>query len=381
MSVDSIRNEVNRIKGQIAAIEKSQITARKKLHQKRSEANRIRSSIKPTMSQSMIDSKMRSLDSKNKEGDREEDRVAGYSKDIQRREKQLESALRRLQSAETESQRKRDRETAKERSAEKKHLLETRREQERLDRLERVRRQAELNHERALTREVQSRDQLFSRAISLETLSHLPERITVLFVLADPNDQHRRDLGNEVRDVTQRIERATHRDSVSLEQVTAAQPRDLLPALNKFEPRILHFSGHGSGTDGLVFRDHDGSTKIVSADALAATIATVADSVRLVVLNACESQAHAELLVEHIDAAIGMSDSIGDLAAGVFSAALYGAIADGRSLARSFDQACAALQLEGIGDFDIPHLFARDGLDLDQMVLVRPPEVEGAGTT
>lgn len=41
-------------------------------------------------------------------------------------------------------------------------------------------------------------------------------------------------------------------------------------------------------------------------------MATASDTIRLVVFNACFSESQAESVVEHIEAAIGMSDSIRD---------------------------------------------------------------------
>ncbi len=42
---------------------------------------------------------------------------------------------------------------------------------------------------------------------------------------------------------------AEYRDSVELESRWAVRPSDLLQALNEAEPRVVHFSGHGSADD------------------------------------------------------------------------------------------------------------------------------------
>lgn len=98
--------------------------------------------------------------------------------------------------------------------------------------------------------------------------------------------------------------------------------------------------------------------------------------IRLVVFNACFSQQQAESVVEHIEAAIGMSDSIPDETACVFAAQLYSSIGFGRSLKTSFDQAKAELLLEGISGENIPRVFTRDGIDANDMVFVSPKDLD-----
>lgn len=67
-----------------------------------------------------------------------------------------------------------------------------------------------------------------------------------------------------------------------------------------------------------------------------------------------------------------MTTAIGDEAARVFSAQFYSALSFGKSIRRAFEQARAQLLLEGIPEEDTPELFVKDGLDPDEIVLVRP---------
>jgi hypothetical protein len=207
-----------------------------------------------------------------------------------------------------------------------------------------------------------------------ESLERLPNEVTILFASAGPRDASRLDIAEEARDIAERLRASEHRDVVKLEHVPALRTSDLIPALNRYRPRILHFAGHGSEGAELVFQDDKGDAKPVSAEAITATVATVADDVQLVVLNACHTSMQAEALVEHVRAAIGMVTAIGDEAGRVFATSFYGAIADGFSVRRAFDQGLAQLQLDGIPEEHVPQLFTAQGLDADELVLVRPPE-------
>lgn len=78
---------------------------------------------------------------------------------------------------------------------------------------------------------------------------------------------------------------------------------------------------------------------MVKKEAMASTISTVSDKVRFMFFNACFSAEQAESIVKHIDAAIGMTDSIGDSAAVAFAAQFYSSIGYGKSIKTAFDQA------------------------------------------
>jgi len=240
------------------------------------------------------------------------------------------------------------------------------------------RRDEELRHAQAVTCETE-RQALLQKQISnsrlVIDLARLPETIKVLFVASNPLDQNQLRLDEEIRAITEKIWASDYRDSVQLVSRWAARPSDLLQALNELKPHVVHFSGHGSINNDLVFQADDGSTKLVSQKAIVTTMSTVADNIRLVVFNACFSRDQAEAVTQHVEAAIGMSDAIGDDAARVFAAQLYSAIGFGCSIKQAFDQGISALLLEGIPEEETPALFTQEGVGSENIVLVRPPSL------
>jgi hypothetical protein len=148
---------------------------------------------------------------------------------------------------------------------------------------------------------------------------------------------------------------------------------DLFQALNEHEPHVVHFSGHGSANDEIVFQDELGNSKFVSKAALTELIAATGGHIRLIVFNTCFSRNQAEAVVQHVEAAIGVGTSIGDDAARFFAAAFYGAVGFGLSVELAFKQGLAQLAVEGIPDDQRPELFTRPGLDATALVLVQAP--------
>lgn len=216
-------------------------------------------------------------------------------------------------------------------------------------------------------------DRLHENTINeIKELKNIPEKITVLFLASNPIDQIQLRLDEEARSISEMIRKAKHRDSVKLESCWALQPMDLLQALNDYNPTIVHFSGHGSDEDEIVFQTQEGTAKLVSKEALVQTMMASSENIRLVFFNTCYSRNQAESISQFADATIGMSTSIGDEAARIFSSQFYSSIGFGHSVGKAFQQAKALLMMEGIDDENTPQLFIKDGLNANEIILVQP---------
>ena len=119
-------------------------------------------------------------------------------------------------------------------------------------------------------------------------LARLPKRITVLFLAANPLDQGALRLDEEHRTIVEKIRAAEYRDAITFVPRLALRPDDLQQALNEFEPTIVHFSGHGDQND-IVLQGADGNSRFISKAAMAATLGTFSEHVRVVVFNSCQS--------------------------------------------------------------------------------------------
>lgn len=206
----------------------------------------------------------------------------------------------------------------------------------------------------------------------ISKLEELPNKITVLFLASSPLDQNQLRLDEEARAIKEMIRKSEHRNAVQLETCWASRPLDLLQAINEYNPTILHFSGHGASNGDLLFQGEHGESKLVSASAIAQTVSASSDSIRLIVFNACHSAIQAEQVIESVASAIGMTKPIGDDAACIFAAQFYSAIGFGHSVSKSFEQAKAALMLESIPQENIPKLFAKEGVNLSELIIVDP---------
>lgn len=196
------------------------------------------------------------------------------------------------------------------------------------------------------------------------------DKLTILFLAANPQDTQKLALDQEVRSITEAIRKSEGRDGIEFFSRWAVQSLDILQAINETDPEIIHFSGHGSEKGEIVLDDGSGNIAMVSKEAMAAAVASASKKVRMIFFNACFSQKEAQTVVDKVEAAIGMNTEIGDEASIVFAAQFYSSIGFGKNLQQAFDQAKAALLLKGIAEEHTPVLYVRKGLLAQDIVMV-----------
>lgn len=212
-------------------------------------------------------------------------------------------------------------------------------------------------------------------AREIDKLKALPDEIVVAFFASDPGstNDNKLALDEEARLISIQIRASKHRDAVKLESRWAVRPMDLLQAVNELRPTVVHFSGHGSALEELILQDEFGQPKHVPKEAIVQTLSLTSDSVKLVFFNTCFSRNQAQGCVQKLNAAIGMNRDIQDVAARIFAAQFYSAIGFGLSIPIAFEQAVSLLKMECPDQADIPALYLKEGVDDEDLILVRPP--------
>lgn len=202
----------------------------------------------------------------------------------------------------------------------------------------------------------------------------MTEKVKILFLAACPKNISRIRLDQEIREIDKIIRQGEYRDQLELVQHHAVRPADVREALLRHQPHILHFSGHGSATEGIVVEDESGNTKFLSREALDDLLGVIKDNLRIVVLNACYSAVQAEPIRQVVDFTIGMRNKIGDRSAIVFSVAFYEGLAHGRNVRESFRLGLTALKSEGIPETETPVLLEKEEDAAARTYLVSPRE-------
>ncbi|HEU0055310.1 MAG TPA: CHAT domain-containing protein [Longimicrobium sp.] len=195
----------------------------------------------------------------------------------------------------------------------------------------------------------------------------MPEQVKVLMLAAnayEPRSVLR--LDEEIRAIDGAIQRAGRRDDFDLVTALAMRIGDLQAALLRHRPTIVHFAGHGEEA-GVRMADETGTVRTVEASALESVFRVFANTIRLVVLNACDTDSTARALAESVEFAIGTDRKIQDRTAILFAEALYGALAAGRPVADAFSLGEARLRTEGVAPLPF-RLRTRNGAAGDELL-------------
>ena len=372
MSIESDRNRIAQIER-----ERSQITLnihreKENIKRKTTDINNINRSITKNTSQSMLQSKQRQIESKEREILSYERKIIDLEKRISAKDSDKLKLITKIgKEVEKEKIKKEKEQEQKQKKSDRDNELK----QRKLDTEQKRRRETEISHKKEITRELEKQNslhqQLSKDPIVIE-FEKLPEKITVLFIASNPTDQSQLKLDEEIRSITKKIRESKYRDSVELKSIWATQPMDLLQAINEHKPTIVHFSGHGSSNDELILQNDVGMATAVSLDAIVSMFKVFSSGIKLVVFNTCYSKNQANLITEHIPFAIGMNTAIGDRSAMIFSSQLYSAIGFGNSIENSYKQAKLAMMIEKSNEENTPKLYIQDGIDGEEIILVRP---------
>jgi len=186
---------------------------------------------------------------------------------------------------------------------------------------------------------------------------------TILFVAADPTNASRLRLGEEFREIQEKLKLAKLRERFKLElPQLSVRPTDISQALLDIQPKIVHFSGHGESTGSLCFENQLGQVHLVQPEALAALFEQFANQVDCVLLNACYSENQAKAIGKYIKHVIGMHQSIGDKAAIAFAVGFYQALGAGRTVEEAHKFGCVQIRLQNIPEHLTPVLIAKESV-------------------
>lgn len=349
--IDSYRRNVVNKKDQRTKILRNKAREMDKISKETKKILDAKSAIQRTKSQSTMKSKLRAIQSSEKNLSDLNKKFATLDEKISQLDKEITSGEKKVGKEEEkiEAQRSKD---------EKKRILESERQAKKLE--------MEIKKQGAHQEEIQS---------SIERLQEVPEEIVVLFLSANPIDTQQLRLDEEAREIEDMIRKSKHRESVKFISKWAVRPLDILQAINEYNPTIIHFSGHGSEDNELALENPDGTTKLTSKEAIVQSMATASDNIKLVFFNNCYSNEQAKSVINHVDFSIGMNDSIGDKAAIIFAAQFYSAIGFGKTIYNSFNQSKSALMLEGIPEENTPELYSKVEGTEESVILVKPKGV------
>ena len=207
----------------------------------------------------------------------------------------------------------------------------------------------------------------------------LPLRILV--VISAPEDQRPLDTEEEIRAIQEALDEAVRQQQVEVQYLDDATLDAIADAVRRFQPHVLHYTGHGSydarqGRSYLALETEAGTTRAAGIAELRPHLQPDRD-LRLVVLSGCQtaqtsavdafSGAATGLLQADVPAVLAMQFSILDDSGIRLARAFYASLARGESVSEAVQQARLALRDAEAGpgyDWGVPALYLRAKGDL-----------------
>jgi hypothetical protein len=208
----------------------------------------------------------------------------------------------------------------------------------------------------------------------------------ILFLAANPKDTSRLDLEGECAAIEHELRLARHGNDFEFRSKWVVTVDEMARHLIDLDPTIIHFSGHGRrntsgsgsatsrdvvlpGDSGIYLHDDRYGVQLVTGRALAMMVKASAPSTRLVVLNACYSDGHAEELSQVVDCVVGMTRAIQDHAAHSFAVAFYRALGHRFSVGNAVAHAVATLAAKQLPDESVPRCRTHHWSNAHEIVL------------
>lgn len=190
----------------------------------------------------------------------------------------------------------------------------------------------------------------FSRYVEAPVPSALraSRPLRVLILSAEPHDLTDAAASVEVAAIQNGLAELIQSGALAVDVLRGARLDSVMARLTDYKPHLVHFVGHGSRRGqfcGLFMEKRDGTGQLVTADQVRELFQRP-QTVRAVVLTACDSDGVAYQLARQGMAAVGMRLPVGNKGAVHFSRSLYEILAAGAALDEAVNQARATVRTE-----------------------------------
>jgi hypothetical protein len=176
------------------------------------------------------------------------------------------------------------------------------------------------------------------------------DKVIILVAAANPEGTPLLNTNNEIKALQQGLDNGLMRDSFdAIRYCPEASAQELISCIERFRPHVVHFSGHGTQQEELLFsevreiEEREGDKAVrhrretvsqpIGTDALATIFRLGAPYLKLVVLSACYSVAQAKAIAQDVSCVVGIEGKTHGVYAEQFARGFYRALANDYSVA------------------------------------------------
>jgi hypothetical protein len=192
--------------------------------------------------------------------------------------------------------------------------------------------------------------------------------LRILFLSADPVDGDRNQVQEEFDDIHSSLRSVLREEELYTHISGATSLKDLQRNFLDHSPNVVHFSGHGSESGKLVFKNpSSGKGEAATIQDIAGVFKLDATRISCVVLNACYTEEQAKAIAEYINCTIGVSNDISNSTSRIYSSIFYLALAKSRSIEEAHERGLLQLKYEKKPVENFIHLNPKRGVNVSNV--------------
>lgn len=191
----------------------------------------------------------------------------------------------------------------------------------------------------------------------------MPDKLKLLLLAANSVDTVDSRASDEIQAIDRAIQAAPLRHKFDVQKEPALRATDIGPLLLKYNPDILHISGHSRETEGLILESELRHVAKVRCAQLKNVLLSAGSNLQLVFFGFCHSANCAKETSTRIDFVLGIDGEIPVKSSLAFAPAFYTALASGNSVATAVEYGKSILRLKRYSYARSIVLQVRDGAD------------------
>ncbi|MEN9609466.1 MAG: hypothetical protein RLZZ628_280 [Bacteroidota bacterium] len=183
-----------------------------------------------------------------------------------------------------------------------------------------------------------------------------PTKQKILFLAASPKNEKWLHLDKEYKTIKDKLHNSPHLELLLPEFSLTID--SFLSAMNQ-APQIVHFSGHGQ-YNGITITNDKNYSEVMSTKTLEMLFEQYEGNIKLVVLNACYSEAQAKVISKFGMYVIGMTNTIKDNVAIDFASGLYLGLGLGKNIQGAYNYSKILLNHKHSNFTDLPKVWKNE---------------------
>jgi hypothetical protein len=151
----------------------------------------------------------------------------------------------------------------------------------------------------------------------------------ILFLCSSPENKNQLNFLKELKTIQESYNSAKGRDYFEEPEIrTCISKKDFRKLILEKRPDIIHLSMHCSKYEGLFFEGKEGEIQPISPDQLAKYFEVISMEYRpnLLIISACNTEAHAKAVTPFCEYVVGTKDAIPDKSSIIYAESLYSCI-------------------------------------------------------